>query len=208
MIMSVRRTVYLVRHAATGLDQVWIGQRDVPLSDAGRRQAQHIAAALRDSSIDALFSSDLVRARETVAPLAGQLAITPMFVSGLRERHFGAWEGLTWEEISRRFPSEADAYVNDWLCVAPPGGEHVDAMRGRVLAAWTDIASRSWGRAVIVAHGGTNRILLAEFLGMPLAHLFRIQQDVAVISRIELVDGVPCVCELNRQLNRQLDSVG
>lgn len=198
--MSRRRTVYLVRHAATGLEHVWLGQRDTPLSDAGRRQAERLAAALRDSGADALFSSDLVRARETAAPLVRALNLTPMLVSGLRERHFGTWEGLTWEEISRRFPSEADAYVNDWLHVAPPGGEPVDAMRHRVLAAWADIASAAWSRAIVVGHGGSNRMLLAEFLGMPLAHLFRIDQDVAALNRIELVDGVPCIGELNRAL--------
>jgi broad specificity phosphatase PhoE len=196
--MSQRRTVYLLRHAATGLEHVWLGQGDASLSDAGRRQAERLATALRDSGADALFSSDLARARETAAPLAGQLSLVPVFVSGLRERHFGAWEGLTWEEISARFPSEAEAYVNDWLHVAPPGGEPVDAMRRRVLAAWADIASAGWSRAVIVGHGGSNRMLLAEFLGMPLAHLFRINQDVAGLNRIELADGVPCICELNR----------
>lgn len=202
--MSLRRTVYLVRHAATGLDQVWVGQRDVPLSDAGRQQAERLAVAFRDAGADVLFSSDLVRARETAAPLARRLALTPTFVSGLRERHFGAWEGLTWEEISRGFPSEAHAYVNDWLGVTPPGAEPVDVTRNRVLAAWAEIVRADWIRAVIVGHGGTNRLLLADFLGMPLTHLFRIDQDVAAFNRIELVDGVPCVCELNRQL----DSIG
>lgn len=198
--MSARRTVYLVRHAATGLDHVWIGQRDVPLSDAGRRQAEQIATVLRDSGADALFSSDLGRARETIAPLAGQLALTPVFVPGLRERHFGAWEGLTWEEISTGFPSEARAYVNDWLGVTPPGAEPVDTMCHRVLAAWAEIVRGDWIRAVIVGHGGTNRLLLADFLGMPLTHLFRIDQDVGAFNRIELVGRVPCVCELNRRL--------
>lgn len=200
MTNSLQRTVYLVRHAATGLEGAWIGHRDVPLSHEGKRQAEDIARALQHSRADALFSSDLVRARDTIAPLAAQLALTPVCLSGLRERHFGAWEGLTWEEISGRFPSDAEAYVHDWLHVTPPGGESVSIMRDRVLAAWADILRADWTQAVIVAHGGTNRLLIAELLGMPRAHLFRIDQVVAACSRIELVDGVPCVRELNRRL--------
>lgn len=201
---SGRRTVYLVRHAEPLGAHLWLGQSDPPLSEGGRAQAETLAAVLRDSAVDALFSSDLRRACETAVPLARELRLVPAFVAGLRERHFGAWEGLTWDEISMRYPAEAQAYVDDWMRVAPPAGESVDAMRQRVLAAWTEIATAPWTRALIVAHGGTNRILLAEFLGMPVTHLFRIQQDLAAVNRIELTDGVPCVCELNRELNRGL----
>lgn len=200
--MSVLRTVYLLRHAATGREDVWLGQRDDSLSDTGLGQARGLAQVLRDSRADAIFCSDLTRARETAESIAAPLRLAPVLLPGLRERDFGAWEGLTWADISTRFPLEAAAYVGDWLRVAPPGAETVEDMRRRVLAAWAQIAAGSWTRAIVVGHGGTNRILLAELLGMPRSHLFRIAQDPAALNRIELFDEIPCV----RALNRQLDS--
>lgn len=196
------RTVYLVRHATTGREHVWLGQRDEPLSNEGRQQAQRLAHVLRDSRADAMFCSDLPRARQTAQAIAAVQRLTPVPLPGLRERHFGDWQGLTWDDISTQFPRESAAYVGNWLHIAPPGAETLDAMRRRVLDAWAHIQAASWTRAIVVGHGGTNRLVLAELLGMPLAHLFRIAQDTAAVNRIELCDEIPCV----RTLNQRLDS--
>jgi broad specificity phosphatase PhoE len=193
------RTLYLVRHAATDFEGKWIGRSDVPLSDAGRRQAERLAVALSGRGADALFSSDLLRAQESAIAIGQLVGIAPKLMPGFRERDFGTWEGLTWDEIAARFPSEARAYLNDWLNVAPAGAERVVAMRDRVLAAWTEIVRADWTQGILVGHAGSNRLLLAEFLGMPLSNLFRIGQDIAAVNLITLVDGVPCVHELNRR---------
>jgi broad specificity phosphatase PhoE len=172
----------------------------VPLSSAGRRQADELARTLSRVEADMLFASDLLRAQETAIAIGGLVGLTPKLMPGLRECDFGAWEGLTWEQIAVRFPSEAEAYLNDWLNVVPIGGECAAAMRDRVLGAWGEIVRADWTRGILVGHAGSNRILLAEFLGMPLSHLFRIGQDIAAVNRITLVDGVPTVAELNRRL--------
>ncbi len=147
-----------------------------------------------------LMASDLLRAQETAIAIGQLVGIAPKLMPGLRERDFGMWEGLTWEEIAERFPSDAEAYLNDWLTIVPPGSERLEAMRDRVLADWDQIVRSDWRRGVVVGHAGSNRILLAEFLGMPLENLFRIGQDIAAVNLITLVDGVPCVAELNRRL--------
>lgn len=199
--MSDARTMYLVRHAATGIEGAFIGRRDVPLSDEGNRQAERLAVALADVGADVVFSSDLLRAQQTALPIAARFGLTPTLLTGLRERDFGEWEGLAWEQVVDCFPSDADAYVRRWPDVVPTGGEAVDAMRDRVRAAWAEIASADWTRAIVVGHGGTNRLLLAEFLGMPLTHLFRIGQEVAAVNRITIVEDVPCVTEINRRFD-------
>jgi broad specificity phosphatase PhoE len=195
------RTIYLVRHAATEFEGKWIGTTDVPLSSAGRRQADELARTLSRVGADTLFASDLLRAQETAIAIGGLVGLTPKLMPGLRECDFGAWEGLTWEQIAVRFPSDAEAYLNDWLTIVPPGGERLEAMRERVLAAWGEIVRADWTRGILVGHGGSNRLLLAEFLGMPLSNLFRIGQDIAAVNLITFVDGVPCVDELNRRFD-------
>ena len=195
------RTLYLVRHAATEFEGKWIGRTDVPLSNAGRSQADEIARAVSADRVDALFASDLLRARETATAIGQRVGIAPTLIPGFRERDFGPWEELTWEEIAERFPSEAKAYLNDWVTFVPPGAEGLEVMRDRVRAAWEHIVHSDWTRAVVVGHAGSNRILLAEFLGMPLANLFRIGQDIGAISRVTLVEGVPYVAELNLRLH-------
>ena len=199
--MSGPRTLYLVRHAATGFERVFIGRRNVPLSDAGRRQAERLAIELRGVGADALFSGDLLRTRETAVALGESLGLTPTFLAGLRERDFGQWEGLNWDQIAARFPSEAKAYLNEWLRVVPPGAESVDQVHDRVQAVWGEISQAEWTCAIIVGHAGIHRMLIADFLGIPLTNLFRIGQDVASVSRITLVDDVPTVSELNRHLD-------
>ena len=199
--MSDPRTLYLVRHAATGFERAFIGHHDVPLSDAGRRQAERLAIELRRVGADALFSSDLLRTRQTAVALGEWLGLAPTFLPGLRERDFGQWEGLTWDEIAARFPPEAHAYLNEWLRAVPPGAESIDAMHDRARAVWGEISRAEWKCAIIVGHAGINRILIADFLGIPLMNLFRIGQDIAAVSRITLVDGVPTVSELNRRLD-------
>jgi phosphoserine phosphatase len=202
--VSPPRTLYLVRHAATDFEGKWIGSTDAPLSDAGRRQAAEVARTLSHVNADMLFASDLLRARETAIAIGQQAGLTPKLIPGFRECDFGVWEGLTWDEIRMRFPSESRAYLNDWLNAVPSGAESVAAMRDRVLTAWREIVHADWTRAILVGHAGSNRILLAEFLGMPLANLFRIGQDIAAVNRVALVDGVPFVAELNRGLKLHL----
>ena len=66
-----------------------------------------------------------------------------------------------------------------------------------VLAAWERIWSRNWKRAIVIAHAGTNRILLAEFLGIPDENLFRIAQDYLGINCVEFVENTPTVQTIN-----------
>jgi broad specificity phosphatase PhoE len=150
-------TILLARHGETD----WNAQRrvqghsDTPLNDNGRAQALALAEALEGTELDAVYASDLARARDTAQVVAERKGLEVTALPELRERHFGTWEGLTDEEILRRFP---DARSGSW-----GDGETKDEMRERVLGALHRIADEHpGGRVLVVTHGGPVRSLLVE----------------------------------------------
>ena len=100
--------VFLLRHGQTAWNaEMRIqGQLDIPLDDTGLWQAQRLALALSGEHLDAVYSSDLQRARQTAAPLAAAAGLPVQLDPGLRERGFGSWEGHTYAEMEQRYPLE------------------------------------------------------------------------------------------------------
>ena len=97
--------ILLVRHGESEWNATrrWQGQADPPLTDLGRTQAAHAAAAL--GAVDAIVTSDLQRASATAQVIADALGLdAPMIDPRLRERDAGEWSGLTREEIHDQWP--------------------------------------------------------------------------------------------------------
>jgi len=166
--LSLRRLVML-RHGETlGNSSVrFHGTADVPLSDAGRRQVQAAARGLRQEVFDLVVASPLRRSWEAAALVAGG---TPVRIEdGLREIHFGRWEGLTAGEIELRDP----VLHREWRERRPgfefPGGEIRAEFRARVLAALDRIAGSGARNALLVGHKGVIRTIGEHLLGKPLA---------------------------------------
>lgn len=148
-------TLLLVRHGETdwNADGRLQGQTDRPLSEFGRRQAKQLADELGDDEIDAIYASDLSRARETAEIVGERLGLTVALDAGLREKDWGTWEGLTSVERDRV------EFV----------GETTEAHQERVLAALGRIAERHpGGRVLVVTHGGSMRRVQTTALGMAL----------------------------------------
>jgi len=118
------------------------GHTDRPLNDFGRRQAKELADRLAGEGADAIYTSDLVRAKETADIVAERLGLTVVVDPGLREKDWGTWEGLTGDE---RIHVEFE-------------GESVEDHRDRVMAAVRRIVARHPDqRVVVVTHGGSLR---------------------------------------------------
>ena len=144
-------TLLLARHGETEWNRVgrWQGWADPPLNDTGWAQAHDLAAQLRGTPFDAVYSSDLRRAHETALVLAEPHGLEVVTDPDLREIDVGAWSGLTRAEIAERFP-DGDR----------PGGETREQHSVRVLAGVERIARAHPGeRVLIVAHGGCVRAL-------------------------------------------------
>lgn len=150
--MSLR--LCLVRHGETawnaeGRLQGWT---DVPLNAAGRQQAAQLAAALQGQHFEAIVSSPLQRALQTAQAVA---AGRPVDIEpDARERHFGALQGLTRDEVAQRFPSVHAALQARQPDYTPPEGESLAVFAARVRALLGALRARPAGPLLLVAHGG------------------------------------------------------
>ena len=162
--------VLLVRHGQSvwNADGRWQGQADPPLTDLGRAQAHHAARSL--GVVDAIVASDLERAAETGAILAGELGVGPLVLDpGLRERDAGDWSGLTKAEIERGWPGYLDDEGDRRR--RPDGWEPDEQLLERATAALVRVhALVPDGEAIAVTHGGLVYVLESHF-GEPFARL-------------------------------------
>jgi broad specificity phosphatase PhoE len=149
-------TLLLVRHGETdwNADGRLQGQTDRPLSDFGRRQAHELAEELAGEGLEAIYSSDLVRARETAEIVDERLGLGVALDPDLREKDWGNWEGLTAVERDRV------EFV----------GEPTEAHLERTLRALRRISERHPGdcSVLVVTHGGSMRRVQTAALGMAL----------------------------------------
>jgi broad specificity phosphatase PhoE len=146
-------TLLLVRHGETDWNAVGRlqGHTDRPLSDYGRRQARQLAEELVDEELDAIYASDLARARETAEIAGERLGLPVVLDADLREKDWGTWEGLTAVERDRV------EFV----------GESTEAHQQRMLRALRRIAERHpGGRVLVVTHGGSMRRVQTAAMGM------------------------------------------
>jgi len=143
----------LVRHGETdwNAEGRLQGHTDRPLSDYGRKQARRLADELAGSDIDAIYASDLARARETAEIVGARLHLPVVLEPDLREKDWGNWEGLTSTE---RFGVELI-------------GESTEGHQKRMLAALGRIAAAYQdGRVLVVTHGGSMRRVQTAALGI------------------------------------------
>jgi broad specificity phosphatase PhoE len=188
--------LYLVRHAEP---EEWsagrcIGRTDVPLSVAGRRSAERVAAAFAGRDVAAVYTSPLRRATATAEPIAAAVGREAMPCDGLAEIDFGEFEGLTPDEIARADPEFHARRTAAPATVRFPGGESYADVRSRAVPAVEEIARRHPERtAVAVAHAGPIRVVLAWALDMPDEASFRLAVPHASVGVVDLHGGWPMV---------------
>lgn len=194
-----RRRIYLVRHGdvsyfdANGLPY---SQTEVPLTAVGQEQARLLGAELKDLPIDRWVSSGLPRTEQTLRLAAGERDLAAEVCSGLQEILAGGLAEL--REVAGRGGGGdsaggfADAFGGSVERDARfLGGERFGDFEERVLSAFRDLVTApDWKEMVVVAHGGTNRMLLLAALGSQLAALNSLEQDPACLNVLDLdLDG-------------------
>ena len=194
--------VYLFRHGEVVLAETrrFIGHLDVPLSARGEAQCVAQAKHLRDVPIDALYSSDLTRARRSGELLGAPRGLTPVVVPALREMAMGRWEGLTAEEIRTREPEAFATWMASVGEFPFPDGESVPDLVTRAWPAFEALVRGHAGQGIaVVAHGGTNRAMLCRALGVPLDRLLAFGQGYGAMSVLEHADGRWSLSRLNEE---------
>lgn len=169
--MSEATRITAVRHGETAWnrEQRIQGALDIALNATGQQQAQRLAQALKDETIDAIYSSDLLRAWDTARALSEASGVALHTDVGLRERAFGRFEGRTFSEIERDWPDQALRWRKREPQWAPLGGESLIALRLRVLDTVTALARAHPGRhLVLVSHGGVLDVLYRAATGLDL----------------------------------------
>ena len=162
--MSEPTRILAIRHGETAwnVDTRLQGHLDIALNEVGLRQALHLARSLQGpDAIDAIYASDLSRAHTTALAIAKAVGQTVVQHPGLRERHFGAFQGRTFAEIEVELPEHAWHWrkrTPDW--VPPEGGESLEMLRERIVGTVSELAARHPGQQIVmVAHGGVLDIL-------------------------------------------------
>jgi alpha-ribazole phosphatase len=168
--------LYLVRHGQTdwNVEGRWQGQADVPLNARGRQQAAQVARALSKLGLVAIYSSDLLRARETADTLAALTGLEVQLDPRLREIHQGQWQGMLVTEIQERYGEAFQRRKDDPLNVAPPGGETVLQVKERVVDAIEDIIQQHpQERVAVVSHGFALAVIQVHYQNRPVTDAWK-----------------------------------
>lgn len=154
--------IVAIRHGETtwNAEKRIQGQLDTPLSALGRWQAKQAGLALADEEFHAFYASDLERAFHTAQAIAAHHRQPVQPHQGLRERHFGTFEGLTWDDIQARWPDQSLSWRQRDQWFTPGSGESLMQLRDRVLSTLNSIASQHMGQQILLAaHGGVMDVL-------------------------------------------------
>lgn len=178
----------MVRHGETAWNAEGRvqGQLDIPLSDTGHAQARALAQALAHEHFDALYSSDLVRVRQTAQPLASLLRKEVFLSERLRERHYGIFQGMTYTEAKERLPADYLRFKDKDPDYDFQTGESLNAFSARVLGFIRDLLEKESGKSVLVfTHGGVLEILYRHATSRGLSTPRDFEIPNAAVNRLE-----------------------
>ena len=178
------RFVDLLRHGEAQGGARFRGGHDDPLSEEGWNQMARATAV--DPDWTRVVCSPSQRCSAFAHRLADGRNLSVSILPGLRERGFGAWEGLAAHQIPAE---ELTRFWDDPVVYTPPGGEPFERFRERVLAAWDQVCAADEPFTLAVTHGGVIRIVLAEMLRMPPEASLLIEVPPACLSRLRVPES-------------------
>lgn len=165
----------IIRHglSVTNKARVFTGQNDVDLAPEGYAQAEQVCRYISENyKVDAIYSSDLKRAVNTILPLAEKLGLEINKEKNIRELDVGIWQGEKVDDVREKFAEQLEAYRSDPANNGCAGGENYTDMYKRALPVFERIAKENEGKTVAVAtHGGVIRIMTCVFRGLPLVEV-------------------------------------
>ena len=182
----------LIRHGETAWNRElrFQGHADVPLNDIGHEQARRLGLRLAsETAVQHILSSDLMRAQQTAAPGAQQLALPVVTSASLREQFFGVAEGLRSDEIQSRHPRAWEEWLEFREDHAMPEGETAREFHTRIVAALAAVAAEYKGQhLIVVTHGGVLDMVWRTARGLSLSGPRRSEIPNAGSNRIRIAD--------------------
>ncbi len=195
--------LYLVRHGATAANErvpyILQGNAiDLPLSPTGEGQARSVAGFLRQFPIRRVYSSTMIRARQTAEAIAGELGVAASVAEDLQECNVGEWEGLDWETIRKRYPEEHGRFVANPAETPYLGGEsYADVLRRARPVIARLLETHAGESLAVVAHNVVNRAILADLLGLDLRLAPKLVQGNGCVNLIRCRAGHTELVTLN-----------
>jgi len=194
--------LYLTRHGETIWNRLGKTQgiQDTSLTDLGRIQAKKLGQQLKkNNNINAIYCSDLLRARETAEIIGKEISIEPTSSPLLREVAFGNWEGLSIPEIEEQYPGQLARWRNE-LTFAPEGGESLLAVQDRIVSFIKMIKEKhqnSDDNILIVSHAATTKVIILSLIGIPLSLLTHFKISQASLSLLNVQQDGSSIIYLN-----------
>ncbi|WHU57871.1 histidine phosphatase family protein [Trueperella pyogenes] len=176
--------IYMIRHGRQSDKRCNV---DVDLSLEGREQARLVGERIATWDIGAIYTSSMVRARETAEIISDSLGVDVNVRSELREISFGEMEGLTDEEIVANFAQFQRDQSKMELDLQYPGGENISQVLQRSIGVFDEIARSSPSRVAVVSHGGIIRAMVTHATSAPPARWRNIARNLENTSITELV---------------------
>jgi broad specificity phosphatase PhoE len=198
----------LVRHGITEFNSSrrLCGYSDIELSTEGREQIKRLSRRLENERIDAAYSSDLKRASGSAKLLSRGRELEITACPELREINHGMCEGLTFDELSSRYPDIVEMYFNSSMELKFPGGEGLEAFAARVGKFLDRMDKHSPSDTVlVVSHSGPLRILTCSVLGLDPSHWWQISIDNASLSMMETAQQGMVISLLNDTSHLRVD---
>ncbi len=193
----------VVRHGQTAWnvgagEERFRGRTDLPLDHVGLDQARAVADRLKGESIAALYASPLLRARQTVAPLAEDLGLTVQPSDGLLDIDYGRFQGLTHSQAANAHADEYARWRTTPAQVCFPGGESLADVQARLLILVDELLAGHPGQTIVlVGHQIVNKVLACTLLGLGLDRIWRIHQDTAGIDLFQRANDAWITLGLN-----------
>lgn len=184
----------IVRHGQSeaNLKEIYAGRFDVPLTATGKKQAELVTEyVLKKYRVDAVYSSPLLRARETVKEIAIKVGVPLLLCDGIAEIFGGEWEGKTLPEIAKNYAKDALLWKDDIGNARPTGGESFAEVQLRADKALREIAKTHDGKNVVIGtHGGVIRSLQCIFENKPISYMKELDwQPNASVSEVNFENG-------------------
>jgi broad specificity phosphatase PhoE len=179
--------IYLLRHGQTLQTGTYTGSTNVELSAEGRRQIAVLSPFLQSLKFDNCFCSPLIRCVQTLTLLNVDSAA--IFDECLQEIDFGGWEGLSFEQVQKKFSDQLADWVREGEDFSFPGGEMIRTFNSRITRWLDNLLTNEFNRVLIVTHGGVIRIAICHLLGIETARAFTFNPMEGKVSMVHVVDG-------------------
>jgi probable phosphoglycerate mutase len=193
-------TLYFLRHGETTSSRTggYCGILDPELTDIGTQMAQAFADAYQAVPWTAVFASPMKRTVATAKPLCDAIHQEMQLRDGLKELHYGDWEGLGVEEVRQKYPNDYVQWLTEPAWNPPNGGETAVQVASRASLVIAEIEKHfTDGNVLVVSHKATIRILLCSLLGIDLGRFRdRIDMPVASVSVVKFDEHGPLLQRL------------